>query len=166
MKLLRSGGGLFRFELDGSEKELLCGLLRLYPVTPAAHHQLSQGRALPRCEEAQRMLDESLQSHREENRRQVLALLNQPGRFEKCPAGHQADFNRGEIEWLLQVINDVRIGSWLALGSPGLRQERKMRLNLDQETVGRLLTMEASAFFEMQFLSALTGEPAASPDNS
>lgn len=155
MKLLRSSGETFRFELDRPEKALLSRIIQLYPLVPAAHHQLSRGQEIPQREEAQRLLDQSLQSQRQETRRQVMALLNEPQRFEVCPAGYRAGFTRGEIERLLQVLNDVRVGSWLALGSPDLQQEMNLRFNPD--TMAQVITMEAAGFFEGSFLNAITG---------
>lgn len=155
MKLLRSSGETFQFELERSEKALFARIMQLYPLVPAAHHQLSHDQAIPQREEAQRLLDESLRSQRQETRRQVMALLDEPQRFEACPAGYQAGFTRSEIEWLLQVLNDVRVGSWLALGSPDFQQETKMRLNPD--TMAQMITMEAAGFFEGNFLNAITG---------
>ena len=157
MKRLRSSREKFQFEIRREEKALLLQVLRLYPLVPAAHHRLSRGRQIPDPAENQELLEESLDARRRENRQQVESLLNEPGRFVECPAGYQAGFTRGEIEWLLQVLNDVRLGSWIALGAPDPEQEIQKRLR--PQTASHVMAMDVAGFFEMSFLRAVSGRP-------
>ena len=60
-----------------------------------------------------------------------------------------------EIEWLLQVLNDVRVGSWIALGSPDPEQGKKIVFN--EKILPRFRMMELAGAFEMVFLDALSG---------
>jgi hypothetical protein len=156
MKLLRADQDQFRFEFSREEKELL-NVLRQYPLVPASHHRLSKDRQLPRREENQRLLDESLKAQREENRRQVESLLDEPHRFLKCEQGYRVTFARVEIEWLLQVLNDIRVGRWLALGSPD--EHPKLQAGMSSQTLSHIVTMDIAAFFEMCFLRAVSGDP-------
>ena len=80
-------------------------------------------------------------------------MLNESKRFAECAAGYQASFSPGEIEWLLQVLNDVRIGSWLALGSPD--QQLELREGMTKQTMSHLVTMEMAGYFESCFLDAI-----------
>jgi hypothetical protein len=154
MKLIRTEQDQFEFEMRFGEQARMRQLLKRYPSVPASHHRLSQGK-IPKSAENQQMLEEALQSQREENRKQVASLLNEPQRFVKFERGYRATFNRGEIEWLLQVFNDVRIGSWIALGSPDEHPELKP--GISAQAVLHLATMDLAAFFEMGFLSAVSG---------
>jgi hypothetical protein len=156
MKRIRAGRRQIQFEFAPSEKAILFHLLQLYPVVPAAHHRLSKGRKLPHREENQRLLEESLQAQRDENQKQIHAMLNETGRFAESPQGFRASFSRGEIEWLLQVLNDVRVGSWIALGSPALHPELKK--DMSHQTMSQVMTMEVAAFFELNFLNAVSGD--------
>lgn len=155
MKLLRVDQEQFQFEISREEKHLL-NVLRLYPLVPASHHQLSQGCEIPDREENQRLLVESLQAQRDENQKKVVALLNEANRFTEIENGHRAKFTRGEIEWLLQVFNDVRIGSWLALGSPAAHPEIKP--GMSNQTMSHIVTMDIAGFFELAFLRAVSGD--------
>jgi hypothetical protein len=152
MKHIRSGPQRVQFEISQDEKNLLAHLLRLYPLVPANHQRLSQGRQIPDREENQQLLEDSLNAQRQENRKHVEAMLNEQGRFVECPAGSRVSFSRSEIEWLLQVCNDVRVGSWLALGSPA--QHPEILPGVDPQTAQHIVIMEVAAFFEMQLLSA------------
>ena len=102
------------------------------------------------------MLEESLKAQREANRKNVLALLSESKRFTKITNGYRANFTRGEIEWLLQVFNDVRVGSWLALGSPAAHPE--IMPGMSNQTMTHIVTMDIAAFFEMAFLQAVRGD--------
>jgi len=57
-----------------------------------------------------------------------------------------------EIEWLLQILNDVRVGSWLSLGSPD--EELELSL-LNAKTAPHFWTMQLAGEFEMRLLKAL-----------
>ena len=157
MKLLRGGKQKFQFAIKSEEKELLFHVLQLYPLVPAAHHRLSRGLQIPDSKENQELLEESLLAQRQENRRQVEALLKEPERFSETQAGWRVSFSRAEIEWLLQVLNDVRIGSWLALGSPA--GQVKIQPGMSKPTARHVLVMDVAAFFEMCLLQAVSGTP-------
>ncbi len=156
MNLIHAAADAFQFEISEGEKGLLFHLLQLYPLVPATHYRLSKDRQIPNREENQHLLDEALSAQRLENRKQVEAMLNEPKRFAACAAGYQVSFSRGELEWLLQVFNDVRLGSWIALGSPDQQQEIRQRQT--KQTARHVLTMDLAAFFEMALLGAIRGE--------
>ncbi|HVY70208.1 MAG TPA: hypothetical protein VHH73_09790, partial [Verrucomicrobiae bacterium] len=49
--------------------------------------------------------------------------LSSPDRFIRLPGSAEEcrlDFNAEELEWLLQILNDIRVGSWVRLGAPDL----------------------------------------------
>jgi hypothetical protein len=155
MKLLRVTQKKFQFEIDRTEKYLLFHVLQLYPVVPASHHRLSKDRHIPNRDENQHLLDEALKVQRVEQRKQVESLLKDPHRFVESEDGYRVSFTREEIEWLLQVLNDVRVGSWIAMGSPDLQTENKKRLT--KQAMPHVMAMDAAGFFETSFLHALTG---------
>ena len=102
-----------------------------------------------------RLLEEALIAQRVENRKNVQALLTKPGRFQTAPNGFLLKITRSETEWLLQVLNDVRVGSWVALGSPDTEAGEHIELN--KETAPHIRSMEIAGAFETFFLDALTG---------
>ena len=85
---------------------------------PPAHQLLSKAGRLPDPEANQQLLDEALAEQRAENRRQLQALLADPRRFAHTETGARLSLSPAEVEWLLQVLNDIRVGSWVRLGSP------------------------------------------------
>lgn len=52
---------------------------------------------------------------------------------------------------LLQIFNDVRLGSWLALGSPDVEQKRK-KVSAARPPSPLMQRLELAGLFEMFFL--------------
>lgn len=161
MKFLRHDGERFQLEFAAEEKALLLHVLSLYPLVPAAYHKLTKDKKLPQRAENQQLLDEALQSQREQNKREVLALINEPGRFVETENGSKIGFTRGEMEWLLQVVNDVRVGAWVALGSPGYETKKKTKLS--PEAMQHTMLMELGGAFEMFLLGIMNGDVSPEP---
>jgi hypothetical protein len=155
MKVVRRQKEKIFFEFSHKEKILWLAILKLFPLVPKSHHRLSKNREIPDHEENQRLLEESLQQQQHENRQLLTTLLGDPGRFKPCEAGFKFSLARSEIEGLLQVLNDVRIGSWIALGSPDLEREKQLAINA--QSLMHLQRMELAGMFETFFLNAVSG---------
>lgn len=151
MKLIRSDQRGFVFQLGKREKQLLLETLQLYPLVPATHHRLAQTGDSPEDQERQRLLDEALAEHRRERRRQLQDMLNEPRRFQETETGCQLHLGASQTEWLLQVLNDVRVGSWLALGQPEQGEEPQPT----KHNAHCFLALEVCGLFESALLAAL-----------
>jgi hypothetical protein len=139
----------FVFQLAAREKDLLFEMLQLYPLVPVGHQRLTQA-AAAQSDENQRLLEESLAEHRAANRRQVEVLLKAPERFAKRSRGLWLTLTTAEVECLLQVLNDVRVGSWLALGEP----DESRPPEITPENFRFAVAMEVSGAFESVLLAA------------
>ena len=155
MKLIRTRREKLVFEISQSEKRLLFEVLKLYPLISPTHHRLTKAARTAKHDENQRLLEESLAAQREENRKNVRAMLDEPGHFKEMASGRQLTLSGPEIEWLLQVLNDVRVGSWIAFGAPDPEQGKKIVFN--EKILPHFRTMELAGAFEKVFL-ALGGE--------
>jgi len=67
-------------------------------------------------------------------------------------SGPRLSLSPSELEWLLKILNDVRVGSWIILGSPEQGMEFKL---LNEKTAPDFWAMEMSGQFQMRFLEAL-----------
>jgi len=137
------------------ERDLFLELLPLYPRTPAAHRKLSKSSILPDAEAAQKLLDDALAEQRDQNRQLLEQLMLDLARFQVQPTGLKLVLSEADTEWLLQVLNDIRVGSWVLLGSP---EDPHTVEQLTEETVPNLWAMEMSGYFQMHLLKALTGD--------
>lgn len=151
MKFLRTHKQQLTFRIDPKEKEMLFQILRLYPLVPPARARLSRNGEGPEHDENQRLLEEALDDQRRVNRKHVLDLLEGPGRFRELKEGIQFSLAATEVEWLLQVLNDVRVGAWLALGEP----EELEPPEITRTIAPYLLAMETAGYFESVLLVAL-----------
>ena|SRR5271157_6654701 len=152
MNLVRATAQRLEFHLASQEKQLLLRLLELYPCLPPAHQQLCRAGGVPDQDAAQRLLDEALAEQRQENKSQLQALLADRLRFQEIPTGWRLRLSPAELEGLFQVLNDIRIGSWVRLGSP----EGPVR-KVDERNVQHVAAMELSGRFQMELLEALEG---------
>jgi hypothetical protein len=116
VKLLRVEKDRYDFQLGRREASLFAIVLRLYPVIPPAHQRLSKSSGT--VDQSQPLLDEALAEQRKEHKKRVADFLTDAKRFQETKEGSQLHLTAGEIEWLLQVLNDVRVGNWILLGSP------------------------------------------------
>lgn len=144
-----SKGGLI-IQLEAAERDILSETLNLYPLVPATHPRLSKT-AADQSEENQRLLEESLAEQRAENRRQLDAMMQSSKRWRKISAGLQLRLSAAEVEWLLQVLNDVRVGSWLLLGEP----DEDNPPELSPEKFRYTMTMELCGLLQSALLATL-----------
>lgn len=158
MKLLKADKDHLQFRLSPSEKAVLLDVLALYPRVPPAHHRLSTREQDDADRERQRLLDEALAEQRTQNRRLLQTLLRQPDTFRKVGTHWQMTLRRGDFEWLLQVLNDVRVGSWIALGSP---EQLPRKLPRDATRVADACAMELAGLFQMALIEAVEGDASA-----
>ena len=142
-------------QMGRRERDLFLELLPLYPRTPAAHRKLSKSSILPDAEAAQKLLDDALAEQRDQNRQLLEQLMLDLARFQVQPTGLKLVLSEADTEWLLQVLNDIRVGSWVLLGSP---EDPHTVEQLTEETVPNLWAMEMSGYFQMHLLKALTGD--------
>jgi hypothetical protein len=152
VKLIRVTKGNFTFQLGKREKLLLFQVLRLYPRIPPATFRLSKSGKLPEAEANQHLLEESLAEQRAQNRSTLQAFLTDPRRFIDTESGSRLSLSPSELEWLLQILNDVRVGSWIILGSPEQSMEFKL---LNEKTAADFWAMEMAGQFQMRFLEAI-----------
>jgi hypothetical protein len=149
VKLLRVENGRYVFKLVPREKDLLTIVLRLYPVIPPAHQQLSKASTAEKAH--QHLLDEALAEQRTENKRLVEDLLTDSQRFRNAGAFTEMILTAAEIEWVLQVLNDVHVGNWILLGSP----EARPRFSPESENARFVVVMDLACMFQSELLEAI-----------
>jgi hypothetical protein len=157
VKLIRRHGDSLSFQLSQAEKRFLLDLLRHYPLVSPAHQRLSK--TVPEAD--QKLLQEALTAQQTENQKLLQALLEDPNRFRPQENQFQFSLSRPQVEWLLQVLNDIRIGSWLLLGSPD--DQVRNRIELNEKTAPYLLALEISGKFQTDLLRALDDLEQAGP---
>jgi hypothetical protein len=149
VKVVRSSKENLVVELNRREQLLLLKLLEAYPLVPSSYQQLSRRGELKDQQANQRLLDEAMAENRKENREHLQAFLKDPDTFEQGQNGCCMHLSQGDLDWLLQILNDIRVGSWIALGSP---EEKPLKMN--PETAPQYWVMEIAGFLEAALLNA------------
>ena len=152
MKFLKTSDDHFVFHLGRREKGLLLDVLKLYPLIPISHFRIGHGPESEAQAANQKLLEEALSEHRAENKRALDAMVNEPNRFQESATGYRLVLTASQLEWLLQVLNDVRVGAWLHLGSPDEKQGKRLKLGL--QNARYLWAMELSGHFEHALMTA------------
>lgn len=118
MKLIEKTTEGLTFQVSRREKVLLVGVLQLYPILPDDYHHQPKAGDDAKLKEAGELLNEALLGETSENKARVLNFIQDHQRFEETEAGILLRLKTDEVEWVLQVLNEIRVGSWRSLGSP------------------------------------------------
>lgn len=148
MKLLGKKGDAYTFQVRKKEKALLRQLLTSYPILPVSYVRDRAG--TPDSSKEVALLEESLGDQQKENRQWVSAVLKDD-RILGNGSEEQVTLQQSQIESLLQILNDVRVGSWVALGCP----EAKGLPKLTSKNAANYWMMELAGHFQNILLSAL-----------
>jgi hypothetical protein len=152
VKLLERNEAGYVFVIGKRERELLAALLARYPVLSANHFGARGQKQMTAASEHQDLLAEALAEQQRENRRSLEEMLHQPGRFKENELGFMLTLSHAELEWLLQVLNDIRVGSWVQLGEPD--GTARQLPELSEENVQLAWAVEMAGLFEHSLLEA------------
>jgi len=155
VKFIEFDGKDYLFEFGERERQWFFEILGRYPFIPISHHQLSKSPDEAESEANQKLLEEALAEQRAENKRHVQAMLHDPGRFERSESITRFRLNSGESEWLLQILNDVRVGCWIQLGQPA--ETKKWEVDVSSEAGSFIWAMELCGYFQAVLLESLNG---------
>jgi hypothetical protein len=153
VKLFSHKNNRYVFLLGKREKELLRALLQHYPVLSTDYHQVSRESKEQIQGLDPQLLQEALADRQRENKLALEQFLKDPQRFLKHELGYQLQLDSGEVDWLLQVLNDIRVGNWVKLGSPDPR--KPLALQINEQNVECAWAMEMAGFFESVLIEAL-----------
>ncbi|MFM1941714.1 MAG: hypothetical protein RI897_696 [Verrucomicrobiota bacterium] len=116
--MVRGDGAQVLMGLSLREKEWLEFLLEAYPLTPEGHLPLSHSVGEEGLREEREMLAASLKESRQGNLGLVDRFLAEMGKASEVEDGIRISVEESQIDWLLEVLNDVRVGCWVRLGRP------------------------------------------------
>lgn len=136
------------------EKDLLVETVNLFPVTTENTQSVSKTGDPDELEENQALLDEAMAAHKQESKDWIKGILHNSTRLKFYQDAYHLWLRVEEIEPLLQILNDVRVGSWIQLGCPENVSELNMA-EVSTDNARYAWAMEVSGAFEAFFLSTL-----------
>lgn len=152
MNLVAQTDDHFVFEFQRRERQVFIAILELYPVLNPDYHEMHRSNTRDqRIEESQAMLHEAMAEQRKRNKARVTEFLRAEN-WETQGTRFRVSLTREQIEWLLQVLNDVRVGSWVILGKPDHEHGEVAEVTLEKMPFASAL--ELSGYFQMALLQA------------
>ena len=148
MRLVAQSNESWRYHLDQKEADILLGLVRQFPFTEMGPVQISRTGKSPKNSEREKLLAESLAEHRKELKKLAVNLLG-GNKWRKSGKDRWLTLDSGSREVLLQILNDIRVGSWHAVGEPEVTEI----LSTGKDPAHRHL-MDLAAYFEMGLLES------------
>lgn len=153
MKVSKREHDQWTFEFSFQEMDMLLHLLRLYPCTPESYQKLSSEEDQEELKDGQPLLEEALAERKRENKQKVEEFLADENRIRRAENHALMTIRDGEMDWLLQVLNDVRVGAWLRLGSP--KHDEAMFDEWEPSRIHYHSAMQLSGLFEAFLLDVL-----------
>ena len=153
MRLVEAKDGLFVFHIAKRERVLLTHVLKMFPVSNGPIGPLSKSGDEAKLAEHELALAEALAEQRVEHQRLMDAFLGEQGRFAEVKGGFQVRLTTVQLDWLLRVLNEVRVGLWVKLGRP-----QELAPLVESGAMDAVVAMEICAFFQSRLLEAVGGE--------
>lgn len=153
MRLVRQLKGSWQYRLNQSEADILLGLVRRFPFTEMHRAKISRSDQSPQAVEREKLLAEALAEHREKLQQQAASLLGGE-KWKQAGKDHWLTLDSASREMLLQLLNDIRIGCWHALGTPEILD--LPTLHDSAKNLGYRQLMELAGYFEMSLLELET----------
>lgn len=160
MKLVKQDETSFTFLIGKREKEVLIALLLRYPVLSTNHYRARHPAQSKEAATDDDLLRESLAEQQRDSRRHLEDWLKTENRFRDSDLGFLFSITPAEMEWLLQILNDIRVGSWVALGQPD--GHAPPATPLTEESMQLAWALDMAGLFQHVLLHAL--QPADPPE--
>lgn len=156
MKRLGSSAEAWTFGVDEREREFLETVLESFPCVPSDYQPLSREGGDAVAAEDTAMLQEAMMEHQAEGKARVHRWLGDGERFQREREGEGWTFQlaKSDFDWMMQVLNDVRVGNWLRLGAP---EDIHNPVEVLRKDPAAFFRMEAAGLFQVQFLEAVQG---------
>ena len=154
MKLLRATEQERVYAVRPSELQMLLVVLGCYPALTRSR-AISKSGDSEQLGDAQKLLDEAMSERRQTMRQELDTWLKLPERFQQAGNHFEWRVENDHREWLLQIINDVRVGSWVELGSPDDLDAAEQQVG--EESARHLALMELAGMFQSVLLMGTEG---------
>jgi hypothetical protein len=149
--------GKFTFRFEQAEREWFRHILNLYPV------QQTPLKAIKDDAGANELLEKALADGRRKLRDDAELFLK-VGKLEIDPQFNEfwdLTLKAPEIEEMLQILNNVRVGLWIQLGKPEPTMEQLLASKPNEEQGRAHMVMHVCAAWQGVLMSAVDGTDAA-----
>ncbi len=148
MKLAKQTKKGFQYRLNREDVEALRFLVRQFPLTAFSPVKISKTDT--EAEEREKLLNESLSEHRDGLKRKARNFIRRD-KFKISGKNRFYHLSLEAREAMLQILNDMRVESWRALGEPENLEVNVYSLTKERIKYYRLMYL--SGYFEHHFLN-------------
>ena len=141
---------VFVIQLIKQEHECLLSVLACYPELDVYIQPLSRRDAVN--EDHQRLLNEAMAEQRQARLAKLHEFIKgKPARIKRDDSGKfRLTINTEDVEWLLRIINEIRVGCWIRLGR--LEMEELSKRELSPAELRTRGIMDLCAYFQAELL--------------
>ena len=150
MKLVRQNQRCRHYQLRPVDAQLFTAVLGHFPCLQRGHLRASLTGDGPAIEEAEALLAAATEERTRKHRSELDEWLQAADRFKTVGQHLELRVELRRIEWLLQILNDVRLGMWVKLGSP--KDLEVAARDAAPEQMLPLVLMDAAGMFQMVLL--------------
>lgn len=161
MKLIEREGGKLVFRLNGREKVLLERLTGFYPLRTDCDATISRDSAAE-LQDANELLAEAMRDKRQELSTWLSQRLHEGGLLNAKGKEWRLVLESDDVENLLQVLNELRVSSWVKLGKPQDLDAVSPSAEAAFAAAPLHALMMLAGQFQMVLVQALNGESEAS----
>jgi hypothetical protein len=147
--------GMLVFRFERGEREMFTQALDLFPLKKDPMREISKDH------DAQALLEKTLEEQRGKIRGDAQKLLQTNGELVIDAEFNEfwdLKLNEGEIEWLLQMLNNIRVGLWYQLGCPQPTMDIKLEAAAEDQVMRGHVIMQLCAAWEGMLMSATDTE--------
>lgn len=157
MKLVERQGGRLVFSLANRERIFLERLLTFFPMQPDVRPPLSRdAESRFQLADAELLLHEALREGHREATEWIKLRFTEGEMLAKVKSGWRLTLDEHDVERLLQILNEMRVGAWQRLGSPDDLREDLLASTPSQGPLYAIMTLAGQ--FEILLLQAISGD--------
>ena len=154
VKLIFKDNQRMVFRLAKQEKATLLRVLSHYPALSSSFHlPPDEGRVKRENQVDQELLEHALAEEKKAHRQRLDQFLADPARWGAHQRSWKFCLEADEVDWFLQVLNDVRVGMWYRVGCPDGPESYSADMSL--ESLRNLWCMELAGAFQSMLIETL-----------
>lgn len=153
MTLYESNPSATLIAMSEAEEDLVRDVFSAYPLVANESRELTKSDGHEDLQEDTELLRSSIAEHNQLSRVRLDKWLADPDTFRRIEEQRVLTIKTEDTDWMLQILNDLRIGSWQQLDCPS--QEELSQVSLNSETFRPLCTMEFSGILQSILLSQM-----------
>ncbi len=132
--------------INETETTFLKATLSKYPLVTNENRELTRSDDHDELEEDTELLRSSIKEHTDQSKTKLSEWLASDKIFTPKDSEWLLNVPNEDLDWFLQILNDLRVGSWQQLKCPS--PEEIQALPLTPETVEPLWTMELAGLLQ------------------